>query len=64
MSADDCPLAHLHTPLPPHCVSFMGAWSWANAMLNAGARQKRCPGCGLWKVWTKPTRPLPWEKDA
>lgn len=52
-----CPERDRHTPAPAR----QDAWcDWADAMTAAGARQERCPGCGLWSVWTEPIKEVEW----
>lgn len=49
MSGQTCPRAELHTP----CPEGYGAWmSWARAMTASRHSQGRCPGCGLYKIWS------------
>lgn len=40
-----------HTPAPP---GYLAWFEWAREMAKTH-RQERCPGCGLWKVWTPRT---------
>lgn len=44
-----CPQRRKHTKAP---TSYLGWHDWAARMTAAGRRQKRCPGCGLWAIWT------------
>lgn len=37
-----------HTPQPE---GYMQWHAWADAMMKAGWRQRRCPQCGLWAIW-------------
>lgn len=48
----DCPRAELHTPCPP---GYLAWFDWAGSRVGKGSRQSRCPGCGLYNVWS----PLP-----
>jgi hypothetical protein len=52
-----CPQVDQHTPAPDGYV----AWhEWAEEMHAKGYRTKRCPGCGLYKIWTpKAVDPTP-----
>ena len=52
-----CPRRDEHTPQP---AGYVDRSAWAGAMLRAGAKQRRCPGCGLLVVWTAPARPVKW----
>lgn len=43
-----CPQAANHTPAP----TDYHAWhAWADTMVHTHD-QERCPGCGLWLIWT------------
>lgn len=49
VSGPDCPRADLHEPQP----QGYAAWhDWAGRQGRAGRTQHRCPGCGLYQVWT------------
>lgn len=55
----DCPQRDQHTPAPKGYV----AWhEWAARMNYYGWRQRKCPDCGLYTIWSG-GRPLP-EKGA
>jgi len=41
---------HLHTPVPEESASYLGWHAWADKMSKAH-NQKKCPACGLWKIW-------------
>lgn len=44
-----CPQEHLHADEPTGYI----AWhDWAATRDARGSRQKRCAGCGLYKIWT------------
>lgn len=46
--APTCPSAEHHAPMP----ADYGAWeAVANRRQNAGQRNRRCSGCGLWALW-------------
>lgn len=40
----------LHTPEPGHPSDYTGWHEWAEKMGKTHV-QKRCPKCGLWKIW-------------
>lgn len=44
-----CPQADLHAPDQP--TGYRAWHAWAEEMSKIH-RQKRCPGCGLYKIWT------------
>ena len=53
--SEPCPRADQHTPAP----TLYLAWSaWAGAMSSRGWQQRRCPGCGKYRIWTG-TRTMP-----
>lgn len=56
MPEQECPNATNHTPSPQ---SYVGRQEWARAMVRAGFRQFRCPGCGLWAIWRGIGEPIP-----
>jgi hypothetical protein len=56
----ECPRAELHTPCPPGYVEF---FEWAAQMSYRRSRQSRCPGCGLYAIWSTPAKPLPAETN-
>lgn len=43
----DCPNADQHTPCPD---GYLAWHTWAKAKSRTH-RQRRCPECGLWKIW-------------
>lgn len=65
----DCPQRHLHTPCP---AAYLEWHEWAEQKKTTH-KQRRCPGCRLWKIWEekkpvkKPTKKTkkrgPGEKD-
>ena len=52
-TTSDCPNRDQHTPQPEDYFDWN---DWAEAMSAAGSRQSRCPGCGLYAIWSTPTR--------
>lgn len=48
MGRRPCPRAELHYDLPEGYV----AWHETVSKLAKTHRQSKCPGCGLWKIWT------------
>ena len=49
-----CPHFEDHTPCPEGYIQWH---AWAETMAKTH-RQEKCPGCGLYEIWTpkKPTR--------
>lgn len=47
----ECPRSDLHTPCPPGYVQWH---EWAASMNYRRFKQSRCPGCGLYNIWTGP----------
>lgn len=45
----ECPRSELHTPCPP---GYLQWHHWASRMASQRYSQSRCPGCGLYNVWT------------
>jgi len=43
-----CKQADAHTPSP---APYFAWHEWAERMAKTH-KQQRCPGCGLWKIWT------------
>lgn len=52
-----CPAAHLHDPEveygieaddPAKAPTTFSAWAKEKSKTH---RQRKCPGCGLWKIW-------------
>ena len=43
----ECPNASQHTPCSE---DYIGWHSWARQM-SYGLKQRKCPECGLWKIW-------------
>ena len=52
----DCPDRAKHSPMPS---GYVDRSEWAGSMLSHGARQLRCPTCGLYAIWMEPTRTMP-----
>lgn len=46
-TTSDCPERERHTPKPASDLEWE---PWASRMTNSH-NPRRCPGCGLWKVW-------------
>lgn len=57
----DCSDQDQHTPVPD---GYVDRSEWAKQMLARGAAQRRCPTCGLYAIWTQPSRPLPGPKGG
>lgn len=49
LDTSDCPLNNSHTPTPR---GYVAHGEWAEEKLKTHV-QKRCPGCGLWKLWVE-----------
>lgn len=49
----ECPRSELHTPCRP---GYMNWHAWASARHARGSTQSRCPGCGLFNVWSPERR--------
>ena len=52
-----CPDRDRHTPAP---TGYVDQAEWAARMYARGFQQRRCPGCGLWKVWVAQRREVAW----
>ena len=60
MGRRPCPRAELHTPMPEDYLE----WFDAVHDLAPTHTQSKCPGCGLWKIWTpKPVIESPIKKE-
>lgn len=46
-ATDACPEAAQHTPAP---VGYLAWHEWAGTMQRTHG-QRKCPGCGLFKIW-------------
>ena len=59
-TTSDCPDRDKHTPCP---TGYLSWHDWASAMSRAGSKQRRCPTCKGFRIWTPPVRKLadPWE---
>lgn len=51
----DCHDRDKHTPVPS---GYVDRSEWAKQMIYRGSVQRRCPTCGLYAIWTEPSRPL------
>lgn len=58
---DRCPEAANHAPMPDGYMGWHGA---AQRRGRAGQRQKRCPGCGLFTLWTGGKEVPGWPRFA
>ena len=45
-----CPMAHLHDPEVELGVPYASFSEWAREKVKTH-RQRKCQGCGLWKIW-------------
>jgi hypothetical protein len=51
-----CPNIIEHTEQPAGYIQWH---EWAEKRYEEGYRQKKCPGCGLYKIWIKPSEVNP-----
>ena len=56
-ASDGCQRPDEHTPCPDGLIAWQ---SWAQTMTANGHKQRRCSGCGLYRVWvgTRPEAPI------